>query len=98
MQTKETMVSPRQKILSDCGEKENGIVSEDLPKTCKALQALIAVVQDLKQQQRARVMSREEAVAAARLEIEYYEGARCRSGVLGCRECRADAAPVVGGV
>lgn len=74
MQTKETMVSPRQKILSDCGGKENGIVSEDLPKTCKALQALIAVVQDLKQQQRARVMSREEAVAAARLEIEYYEG------------------------
>ena len=54
MQTKETMVSPRQKILSNCGEKENGIVSEDLPKTCKALQALIAVVQDLKQQQRAR--------------------------------------------
>ena len=74
MKTKETMVSPRLKILSDCGEKENGIVSEDLPKTCKALQALIAVVQDLKQQQRARVMSREEAVAAARLEIEYYEG------------------------
>ena len=59
MQTKETMASPRQKILSDCGGKENGIVSEDLPKTCKALQALIAVVQDLKQQQRA---------------LEYYEG------------------------
>ncbi len=27
------MVSPSQKILSDCGERENGIVSEDLPKT-----------------------------------------------------------------
>lgn len=75
MQTKETMVSPSPKILSDCGERENGIVSEDLPKTCKGLfQKLTNELQELRQLLKARTISREDAIAFVHCEIQHYEG------------------------